>query len=117
NPENILLSVIFISFFTITTYGSESFETWKVTRNVLLSLKLRRAFLEERRRTFFLVVGRGAYGEKRGFDEQAFGHARLQSFVDRLQHVLHADGSVRNDLLQHVFSTLDDLCGRHQFVH
>jgi hypothetical protein len=29
NPENMLPSVIFISFFTITTYGGESFETSK----------------------------------------------------------------------------------------
>ena len=65
---------------------------------VLLSLKLGRAFLEERRRTFFLVVGRGADCEKRGFNQQAFGYARLQSFVDRFKRELHAKRSVGNDL-------------------
>src|ERR1700693_494427 len=85
-------------------------------KNALLSLKLWRAFLEERRRTFFLVVGRGADCKERGFDEQAFGHARLQSLVDRLKRVLHANGSVRNDLPQHSFGTLDHLRVRHHFV-
>src|SRR5579864_3443044 len=88
-----------------------------MARTVLLSLKLRRAFFEERGRTFFLVVGRRADCEKRGFDEQAFGHARLQPFVDRLKRVLHAKGSVRDDLLQHGFGTLDDVRVRYQFVH
>src|SRR5882672_4525602 len=84
---------------------------------VLLTLKLRRTFPEKRRRTFFLVLGRRADCEKRGFDEQAFGHARLQPFVDRLKRVLHAKGSVRDDLLQHSFGTLDDVRVQYQFVH
>src|SRR6202167_286244 len=117
NPENMLPSVIFISFTTTTAYASESLETSKRRANVLLSLKLRCAFFEECRRTFFLVVGRGADCEKRGFDEQAFGHARLQPFVDGFQRVLHAKGSVRNDLLQNNFGALYDMRVRYQFVH
>src|SRR6267154_2521021 len=88
-----------------------------MARKVLPSLKLRSAFLEERLRNVLYVVGRGADCEQRGFDEQAFGHARLQPFVDRLKRVLHAEGSVRNDLLQHSFGTLDDVRVRLQFVH
>src|ERR1700720_2610913 len=98
-------------------FGQPVVWNFEVAGNVLLSLKLRRAFLEKRRRTFFLVVGRGADGEKRGFDEQAFGHARLQSFVNRLKRVLHTKRSVRNDLLKHSFGTLDELRVWHQFVH
>ena len=97
--------------------GQRVIGNFEVAGKALLSLKLRRAFLEESRCTFSLVVGRGTDCEKRGFDEQAFGHARLQSFIDRFKRVLHAKGSVRDDLLQHSFGTLDDLRVRHQFIY
>src|SRR3954465_14377853 len=46
-----------------------------------LSCELRRALLNECRSAFFLVLRRGAHREQRCFDEQAFGHARFQSFI------------------------------------
>src|SRR6266446_88008 len=77
NPENMLPSVICHLLLHECRPGAASHLDFEVARKLLLSLKLRRAFLEERRRTFFLVVGRGADCEKRGFDEQAFGHTSL----------------------------------------
>src|SRR5580704_7617496 len=117
NPENMLSSDILISFSTIATQASQPFENFEVARKLLPSLKLRRALFEERRRTFFLIVGRGADGEERGFDEQAFGHARLQAFVDGLNRVPHAKGSICNDPLQHSFRPLDHVRVWFQFVY
>src|ERR1700760_3241470 len=120
NPENIFSPAIS----SPSIYGSDrrsrrvasNFST-VLPRVPLPTLELRCTFLEECRSSFFLVVGGGADCEKRGFDEQAFGYARLQPFVDRLQRVLHAQRSVRNDLLQRSFGTLDQGGRRYQFVY
>src|SRR3954453_12883887 len=72
-----------------------------------LSCEFGRALLEECRGAFLLVLRRGAHCEQPRFDEQAFGYARLESFIHRFERVLHAQRSVDDDLVERGFTVCD----------
>jgi len=49
--------------------------------------------------------------------EEAPREARVQSFVYRLDGVLHADGCVGNDLVEKGFNPRDQVGARNDFIH
>src|SRR5258705_2321928 len=78
--------------------------------------ELRRALLEKGRCAFLLVVGRGAQRKKRAFHDQAFGLARLQPSVDRLDGEFHRQRGVPEDLPEDLLGARDERAGGHDLV-
>src|SRR5258708_7876189 len=72
--------------------------------------------LQKGLRPLFLVFGSCAESEQRSFQRLAFGLARLQSLVHRLERVLHRERSVGENLLQDRFGARDQLGRRNDVV-
>src|ERR1700677_2414695 len=87
-PEKILSFAIDLSF------------DWLWASAVSAPMELRRAFLEEGGCALLLVLGGGAEAEVRGFEQQAFGLARIHPFVCRLERELDGDPRAGGDLRQ-----------------
>src|SRR5258705_7703358 len=83
----------------------------------LVPLELWSALRKKGRCSFFLVFGPGANREQRSFQEEAPREARVQSFVYRLDGVLHADGCVGNDLVEKGFNPRDQVGAWNDFIH
>src|SRR5882724_3950697 len=83
----------------------------------LASPELRSALRKKSRCSFFLVFGPRANRKKGSFQEQALREARIQSFVYRLDGILHADGCVGNELVEKSFNPRDQVRARNDFVH
>src|ERR1039458_1054201 len=62
----------------------------------LLTLELRRPFLQKGARAFGLVLGGAAYGEQRGLEKQPVGQRQIEAAVHRLHGVL--DGQRRVEI-------------------
>src|SRR6267378_6196864 len=84
---------------------------------VLVPLELCSTLRKKSRCSFFLVFGPRANREQRSFQDQAFREARIQSFVYRLDGVLHTDGCVGNDPVEKRFNPCDQVGGRNDFIH
>src|SRR6266478_1289860 len=97
--------------------SDREFQNKARSRPALASLELWSALRKEGRCSFLLVFGPGANREQRSFQEEAPREARVQSFVYRLDGVLHADGCVGNDLVEESFNPRDQVGARDDFVH
>src|SRR5271163_3797942 len=96
-PEKILSFAIDLSF------------DWLWVSPVSAPLELGRALFEEGGRALSLVVRCGAEAEVRGFEQQAFGLARIDPFVCRLECELDGDRRVEGDLRQDRLGACDQV--------
>src|SRR6185369_14163999 len=80
------------------------------------TVKLGRAFLEEGRRAFLLVLRSGAQSEVGSFEGETFGLARFHSLVDGVERISDGQRRVTDDLFQDRFRTGDQIGGRDDFV-
>src|SRR5712675_132541 len=83
----------------------------------LASLELCGTLLQKRLRAFLFVFRSGAESEERSFQRKTFVLARLQSFVDRFERVLHCERRISENLFQNGFSARNQLRGRDDFVN
>src|ERR1700693_2261811 len=109
SPENMFSSAMSFPSFRFRLGISNEVEA----RCALASLELWSALCKEGRCSFFLIFSPGAKRKQRSFQEKALRKARVQSFVYRLDGVLHADGCVGNDLVEKGFNPRDEVGARN----